>query len=200
MFDDAAPFEQSGLFGVAHKEGGVYPAGQYPGQVGFEFPQLPRAVEDIGPSVVVEEERGVVKMGQSGYERPLAGGIVGGVEVAFERGIVGREIGVVATVAVTQRGGPLSASVDGALHQIILRFFVDTVVEVAHDVPVDQVFGVHDGGARHEVHRGTYQVEVVAHAYHVGVGNIGPHDGVGKRSVVVVARLSGCHTASYQAD
>ena len=79
---------------------------------------------------------------------------------------------------ILQRGGPLSATVDSTLLQVVLRRIGETVKDIADGLPVLQVLRGHHGCARHQVHGGAYEIEGVAHADHVGIGNVCPQHGI----------------------
>ena len=69
---------------------------------------------------------------------------------------------------------------------------------MANRTPVHQVFRVVDGVPWQKVERRLLVVEVVAHAQNVGIRRIVVNDGIGVRSVAIVASKRGGDNAEYQ--
>ena len=161
-------------------EGLADASGLFGGEVGSEFDQLDVATagEDIDAVIVVEEEGGVVVGGQTAVERPALGGVVGAEDHRLVGVVVGHEECPEGAFVVAERGGPLAAPIDGALLQVVARGVLDAVEEVGDGLPVHEVGGAHDGRTGEHVHGGGDEVVVVAHADDVGVGTVGPDEGV----------------------
>ena len=96
---------------------------------------------------------------------------------------------------IFQRGGPLAATIDRTLLEVVLRRVCQTVEDIADGLPVLQVLRGHHGSTRHQVHRGGDEVEGIPHADHVGIGHIGPEhrvlDGLHLQRLVVTGSVVG---------
>ena len=174
-----AAFKQSALVGLTLEELHMAAFDDI-GEVGLQLHHLTCTIEDIHAVVVIKEERGIVEVAHAGVNLPGAFGTLGraDVGVGHRAPLVGREEGVELTLVILQRGGPLSAAIDGAFLQVVLGRVGETVEDIAHRGPVLQVLGLHHRGTRHQVHRRRYQIEGVADTDDIGVGNIGPQHGI----------------------
>ena len=128
-----------------------------------------------------------MEVGQPRVERPAAARVLGGVDIALPRLVVGREVGVERAVMVAQRRGPLAPAVGRSIAEAVARGVVQAVVDVAYNLPVDKILRVHHGRSGGVEHGGVDHVVVAAHADDVGVGRVNPQHGVGERSVTQVA-------------
>ena len=197
VLDHAGALEQSCLVGLA-LEDLLVGAFDDIGEIGLQFHHLARAIDDVHTVVVVEEERAVMEVAHAGDNLPRAFSLIGGEDIGIAHGtlLVGSQQSVELTLVVLQRGGPLSASIGCAFEQVVLWRIRQTVEDIAYGLPVLQILGGHDRGARHEVHGGGYEVEGVAYTDHVWIGYISPEHGVLN---LVGSRLL-CHCAQCGAQ
>ena len=150
------------------------------GEVGLEFHQFARAVDNEHTAVVIEEQRTVVEVAHTGDEFPRTFGLLSGedIGVAHSTLFIGSQKGIELAVVIFQRGGPLSAAVGGSLLQVVLRRIGETVEDVADGLPILQVLRGHHGSTRHKMHGGGNEIERVTHADYVRIGNVCPKHGV----------------------
>ena len=181
MLNHTRTLKQSGLVGFALKNLSVG-AFNHIREVLLQLHHLACTIYYVHAIVIVEEQRAVVEVAHARYNLPWALGLVGSKNIGIAHGttLVGSQQGIELTLVVFERCGPLSASVNGTLgrREVVLGRVGQLVEDVTHGLPVLQVFRLHDGCARHQVHGGGYQIEGIAHADDVGVGYIGPQHGV----------------------
>ena len=149
-------------------------------EVGFQFHEFARSVDDIHTTVVVEEQRAVVEVTHTRDDGPGTFCLLSreDIGVAHRPLLVGSQQRIELPVVVFQRGGPLTATVGSALLQVVLRRVCQLIEDITYRLPVLQVLRLHDGSTGHEVHGGGYEIEGVAHTDDVGVGHIRPQHGV----------------------
>ena len=141
MLDDAATLKQRVLLAVSANDHLVDAVFLDALQVGQQFGEHARAVEHIDASIVIKEERRVVKVGQTAVERPSPTGILRSEYIAVRVvWIVGAEESVERAIMILQRRGPLAASVVGTTLQVVERRVGKTVEQITGERPVYQVF------------------------------------------------------------
>ena len=124
------------------------------GKVRFQFCQMniPVAVDDIDPAVVVEEQGAVVVDPFDILFRPGAFDILRREQKGF-RPLVGDESHIEAAGVIPERRGPHAVAVDRlSAFQDLARGVLQEVIDIGADLPVDQVVRPKDHGARKEVH------------------------------------------------
>ncbi len=145
------------------------------GKIAFHLPDAyPSATAGgIYPAVVVEQQRGVVQtLIDIHHLLPLTlRRVVGTEDIGFRRTVGGKE-NVELAVVESDRGGPLTLSVDVTSFEVVGGTVFEFRYHIADDLPVDEVFRVHYGHSRHKVHGGGYHVEIAPDADNVGVGHI----------------------------
>ena len=162
--------------------------------IGAQFGDVERtlAVHHIHAPVVVEEEPRVVEILREDSPLPRALGTLGRAyrEMALlGTPAVGRaEADVELAVAVAYGARPRPVEIERAALHVVTRIIVIALHGIAGHTPVDHILRRGDWTPRHIVHARRHHVEVVAHAYYVGIGPIAPHDGVGEGAVTVVGR------------
>ena len=132
------------------------------------------AREHIHTVVVIEEQRRVVISRQTAVQFPALGRVVRLEYHRLVRVIVRYEECPERTFVVTQRGGPLSATIHRALLQVIARRVFDFVKEIRHRLPMHEVLATHNGTTREHMHRCRDQIIIVTHTDDVRVGSVSP--------------------------
>src|ERR1017187_4234962 len=108
---------------------------------------------------------------------PRASRVGGPVNLETKAVHVGED--VIGSLVVTETRRPDAAAVDLlAVFETEIGAEVQAVKGIANDAPVHQIAGVQNGQPRHGVHGGARQVVVLAHANHVGVGELVVEQGV----------------------
>ena len=95
VLDDTATFKKSVLFGITLKHFSAQSAFLHSTQVGKQLLHLSCAIKHVCPTVVIEEERGIVEMGNTMGESPSLARVLGGIYISLKRNIVGGEIEIV---------------------------------------------------------------------------------------------------------
>ena len=146
------------------------------GEVGFQFHQLTRAVDDKHTTVIIEEQRAVVEVTHTRHDGPRPLSLLGrkDISVTHLALLVGSQQRIELTVMILQRGSPLAAAIDRSLLQVILRRVRQLIEDIAHRLPVLQILRSHHWSTRHQVHRSRHQIERIAHANNVGIRHISP--------------------------
>lgn len=125
-------------------------------------------------AVVVKEESGVVTH-LNLVAVPWAVVDVGcGEDIGFRGGVAGDdEVEAPFVAVVAQIGRPGAAGIVVLpVFQCETVEFLKLVVGIAYYFPVDKVGAPHYRASRREVHGGRYHIEIVAHAYYVGVRHV----------------------------
>ena len=92
------------------------------GEVGLQLHQLTGTIYDIYTVVVIEEQRAVVEVAHTRYQRPLTGRVLStiNISVAHSTLLVGSEEHIEATIMVFQGSSPLTTTIDGTFLQVVL--------------------------------------------------------------------------------
>ena len=175
MLDDTGSLQQS-PFVLLALEVMAQRAFHHAFQVASQLAHLARSEENIRRAVVVEEQRSVMEVAQARMNGPGTLGLRSGKDVGVAHGtaLVRSQQSPELPVVILQRGRPLAATIYRSLLHIVFGRVRQPVEDVAHGLPVLQVLRLHDGSARHQVHRSADHIESVADADNVGVGHIGP--------------------------
>ena len=151
------------------------------------------AAGHVDLAVVEEHARVVVAAGQL-LHLPLALGIGGGEQPSLQvpavdgHFLVDKDVEL--AVVVLHGACPHARAVGiGRAVEVVGHLVGELLQGVRAVLPVDHVLRLEDGGTGEVVHRRGYHIIGVAHADDVGVGEVGPHDGV----LVVVAHVADGH-------
>ena len=127
-------------------------------QVLLQLHHLACTIDHVHAIVVVEEQRAVVEVAHARQNLPRTFGLIGGKDIGVAHGalLVGSQQRIELALVILERCGPLSASVNSSLgrREVVLRRISQLVEDVSHGLPVLQVFRLHDGSSRHQVHGG----------------------------------------------
>ena len=156
-------------------------AGFYARGIGIEFDQfdLTRSIDQVRSSIIVEKQAVVVvgRLKRMRFPRPFFD-VFCGVNMRFA-GRLGKGGCVVNTVVVTQAAGPGTAPVGAfAVSQVQRIDAGQGIVRVANQLPVDQVFRLHNGQPRTQVHGRAAHVIGAAHPNHGHIRHIREDDRV----------------------
>ena len=117
-------------------------------------------------------------MGNTIGESPSLARVLGGIYISLKRSIVGGEIYVIQTIMISQRSGPQTTSIHCSLLHVVFGSVVKRGKDIAHGLPVDEVFGVHHWSTGHELHSGIYMPIVIAHTDDIRFGHICSENGI----------------------
>ena len=126
---------------------------------------------------VVEEHAGVVVDARELAFLPAPPGISGREEPSARVVAVDEEVEL--TVVILHRASPHAGGVSVlVVHEVVAVGRGELCERLSAVVPVDQVGALEDCGSREMVHGCRYHVIGIAHAYDIGVGEVGEDDGI----------------------
>ena len=159
-------------------------------QITRQLTHLSCSEEHIRRTVVIEEQRRIVEMAQTGVDGPgtLSLGSRKDIGVSHATCLVGSQQRPELTVVVFQRGSPLSTTIDRPFQQVILRRIRQLVEDIANGLPILQIFRGHDRRTRHQMHRSRHQIEGVAHTDNIRIRHIRPQHRVVDLRAVTLSR------------
>ena len=117
-------------------------------------------------------------MRDHGMALPFSAWVFGCIYISLCRLVVRGEVCVESAVTVAERCCPLSSSVYCAFLKAVARRLLETVIDVADDLPVHEVLRVHDGSSRHEVHCRADEIIAVSDPDNVRIRAVRPDHGV----------------------
>ena len=120
-------------------------------------------------------------------ELPFSARVFSCIYITFIRLVIRGEIGVESAVMVAQGSGPLSSAVYCAFLKAVARCFLYPVKDIADNLPVHKVFGMHDRCSRHQMHGGADEIEVVTDSDDIRVRAVRPNDRIRESAVAVIA-------------
>ena len=110
-------------------------------QITRQLAHLSCSEEYVWRTVVIEEQRRIVEMTQTGMDGPRALGLGSreDIGIAHRTRLVGSQQRPELTIMIFQRGGPLSTTIDRTLLQVILGRIRQFVEDITHRLPVLQI-------------------------------------------------------------
>ena len=115
MLYESAAFEQSSFRRIPVKHFSGQSTFLHSAEVRVKFLHLACAVEHVCPTIVVEEEGGIVEVRYAVGESPAFTRIFCSVNISLPGGLVWREIEIVESVLIADGCCPLSATIHSSL-------------------------------------------------------------------------------------
>ena len=141
--------------------------------------------DDVDLAIVVEQHRQIVQRAFHRAVLPRTGRILRREQLRLLAVHVAEDIE--GAVAVTERGRPQPLAIDVlAVFEAKCRAEIELRRRVREEFPVDQVARVQDRQAGHRVHGRAGEIEILADADHVRIGEFLVEKRIGERAVAIV--------------
>ena len=107
--------------------------------------------------------------------------------------VVGYEKGIIDPVHIAESRRPLAAAVGvpASVAEVVYIVVLQAVIDITNYPPVHQVLGLHDRGARTEIHGRAHHVVGIPHPYHVIVGDVRPSQRIDTQCSTMLRRTTG---------
>ena len=137
MLDDARTLKETALVGFTLEIMAVT-AFYDTLQIACQLTHLACTEEDVGRTIVIEEQGSIVEMTQTRVDSPGTFSLISSkdIGIAHSAGLVGSQQRPELAIMIFQRGSPLSTSVDSTLLEIVLGGIRQFVKHVTYCLPI----------------------------------------------------------------